>query len=161
MLTSSVGFSKAICSLIARASEARRTRSWFFSAERWCANCEIRTMSNLSRPKSAGRKALSGYAGWCRRTGGSTSTGSETVCRISCAPFRRSIRPSISHLNQQFRPTCGGFLMNPGQASNPQTRHFNLAETRHLNFGLTPTARIIYLMSNYVNPSVCCSAQSL
>ncbi|MFM0175602.1 hypothetical protein PQR33_40520 [Paraburkholderia sediminicola] len=22
---------------------------------------------------------------------------------------------------------------------NPQTRHFNLAETRHLNFGLTPT----------------------
>jgi hypothetical protein len=31
---------------------------------------------------------------------------------------------------------------------NPQTRHFNLAETRHLNFGLTPKMLIINVMSN-------------
>ena len=31
---------------------------------------------------------------------------------------------------------------------NPQTRHFNLAETRHLNLGLTSIPLIIYLMSN-------------
>jgi hypothetical protein len=31
---------------------------------------------------------------------------------------------------------------------NLQTRHFNLAETRHLNFGLTDKTLLIYLMSN-------------
>ena len=31
--------------------------------------------------------------------------------------FHRSIRPSISHLNQQFRLRCGGFLANPGHPS--------------------------------------------
>jgi hypothetical protein len=36
---------------------------------------------------------------------------------------------------------------------NPQTRHFNLAETRHLNFGLTNNMLIIYIMSNNIHMS--------
>jgi hypothetical protein len=53
-----------------------------------------------------------------RRTGGSTSTGSETICWIFCALSHRSIQRSISHSNQRLRPRCGGFLTNPGQASS-------------------------------------------
>ncbi|WP_429470982.1 hypothetical protein [Paraburkholderia sp. WSM4175] len=33
---------------------------------------------------------------------------------------------------------------------NPQTRHFNLAETRHLNFGLTVKILLITFMSNFM-----------
>ena len=51
------------------------------------------------------------------RTGGSISTGSGTICWICNAPFHHSIRPSISHSNQQLRPRCGGFLANPGRTS--------------------------------------------
>ncbi|MFL9869943.1 hypothetical protein PQR67_37790, partial [Paraburkholderia fungorum] len=51
------------------------------------------------------------------RTGGSTLTGSGTICWIFNAPFHRSIRPSIFYLNQPLRPRCGGFFSNPGQTS--------------------------------------------
>ncbi|MFL9964720.1 hypothetical protein PQR02_27385 [Paraburkholderia sediminicola] len=36
---------------------------------------------------------------------------------LDLLPFRRSIRPSISHSSQLFRRRYGGFLTNPGQAS--------------------------------------------
>jgi hypothetical protein len=41
-----------------------------------------------------------------------------------------------------------GMLAN---SLNPQTRHFNLAETRHLNFGLTSKPVLNYIMSNAVS----------
>jgi hypothetical protein len=43
---------------------------------------------------------------------------------------------------------------------NPQTRHFNLAETRHLNFGLTDPMLINYVMSNSNNDILCVDAES-